>query len=352
MKTTFISTASLTASIGLSRAKTQVKLAQTQKEATTSRHADVGAALGYKTGQVLTLRQEHARLKTIIESNSVVSTRLSTTQAGLKLLSDDAQLFASQLLGARDTQSGPTILRDQAKAGLASFTDALNSSVDGAHLFSGNNSDVKPITDYFGSPTPANRQAVRNAFQTAFGVSPGDPASANISKADMEAFLAGPFADLFSDANWKADWSGASDQNIKSRISSSELIETSANANSAGIRKLAMAYAMVAELGLDKLGEGAYHAVVDQATVLATGAVQDLAREQSRLGIAQERVKNANERMSIQVDILSNHIGLLEGVDPFEAHTRATSLLTQLETAYAMTARIQNLSLLKYLPIA
>jgi flagellar hook-associated protein 3 FlgL len=56
--------------------------------------------------------------------------------------------------------------------------------------------------------------------------------------------------------------------------------------------------------------------------------------------------------MSIQIDILTNHIGTLEGVDPYEASTRLSSLLTQVETAYAMTARIQKLTLLNYLPIS
>jgi flagellar hook-associated protein 3 FlgL len=112
-----------------------------------------------------------------------------------------------------------------------------------------------------------------------------------------------------------------------------------------------MAYAMVADLGIEKLNQGAYQAVVDTGTRIAGEAVQDLAKEQSRLGTAQERVANANDRMSIQIDILTNHIGSLEGVDPYEASTRVSALMTQVETAYAMTARIQNLSLLKYLPV-
>jgi flagellar hook-associated protein 3 FlgL len=336
----------------VSLAKTQLKLAEAQKEQDTGRHADVGAALGYKTGQVLSLRQEHARLKTIIDSNSVVTTRLSATQAGLQQLTEDAQLFVSQLIGARNTDSGPTILRDQAKAALTSTIDALNSALDGAHLFAGINADITPIADYWATPTPGSRQAVIDEFQTAFGALPGASGNGNIAAGDMNAFLAGPFADLFSETGWAANWSAAADQNIKSRISTSELIETSANANSQGIRKLAMAYTMVADLGLDTLNEAAYQAVVDKATQLAGEAVQDLAREQSRLGISQERVKNANDRMSIQVDIITNHIGLLEGVDPFEAATRVSALLTQVETAYAMTARIQNLSLLKFLPLS
>ena len=351
MKTTLISTASMTAATRLSLAKTQLKLAEAQKEVTTGRHADVGATLGYKTGQTLSLRQDHARIKTIIDTNSVVATRLTSTQAALKSLSDDTQLFVGQLIGARNTDSGPTVVQNQAKAALTSFTNAINTAVDGAYLFSGINADVKPVTDYFATPTSANRQAVADAFLATFGTTPGDPANVNISAADMQAFLDGPFSDLFADPAWTTGWSSASDQNVKSRISTSELIETSTNANHVGIRKIAMAYAMVADLGIESLNQAAYQAVVDGATRIAGEAVQNLATEQSRLGTAQERVKSADERMSIQIDILANHIGLLEGVDPYEASTRVSALMTQVETAYAMTARIQNLSLLKYLPL-
>ena len=128
------------------------KLAEAQKEVTTGRLADVGASLGYKTGQTLSLRQDHARLKTIIDTNSVVSTRLSATQAALKSLSDDAQLFVGQLIGARNTDSGPTVVQNQAKAALVSFTNTINTALDGAHLFAGINADVKPLTDYYRNP--------------------------------------------------------------------------------------------------------------------------------------------------------------------------------------------------------
>jgi flagellar hook-associated protein 3 FlgL len=351
MKTTFVSTSSISAATRQSIQQTQVKLAEAQKEVTTGRLADVGASLGYKTGQTLSLRQDHARLTTIIDTNSVVSTRLSATQAALKSMSDDAQLFVSQLIAARNTDSGPTVLQNQAEAALNSFTNQVNSAIDGAHLFAGINADVKPVTDYNQVPTPANKQAVADAFTAAFGTTTSDPANASISANDMQAFLDGPFSDLFEDPSWTTNWSAASDQNVKSRISPSELIETSANANNVGIRKLAKAYAMVSDLGVENMNQAAYQAVVDTATKIAGEAVQDLAKEQSRLGTAQERIKTANDRMSIQIDIMTNHINLLEGVDPYEASTRVSQLMNQVETAYAMTSRIQGLSLLKYLPV-
>lgn len=350
MKTTYISTSAISAATRQSIFKTQEKLAVAQKEVTTGRLADVGATLGYKTGQTISLRQDHARLKTIIDTNSVVSTRLSASQAALKSISDDAQLFIGQLIGARNTASGPTVAQNQAQTALVSFTNALNTALDGAHLFAGINADVKPLTEYFSSPTAPNRQAVADAFFTNFGTDTSDPSISAISAADMQTFLNGDFAALFDDPAWGTDWSAAADQNVKSRISTSELIETSANTNTPAIRKLAKALTMVADLGAQNLNRGAFEVVVDNAIQLAGEAVQDLANEQARLGTAQERIKSANDRMSIQVDIMATQINVLESVDPFEASTRVSALMTQVETAYAMTARIQNLSLLKYLP--
>jgi flagellar hook-associated protein 3 FlgL len=352
MKSTFISTSALSVATRVSLIKTQTQLADAQKEVTTGRHADVGASLGYKTGQSISLRQDHARLKTIIDTNSVVSTRLSATQASLKSLVDDAQLFVSQLVAARNRDTGATVVQSQAEAALTSLIGTMNTAIDGAHLFAGINADVKPMTDYFATPTAPNRQAVADAFLAAFGTNAADPAISGVTAADMQTFLGGSFPALFDDPAWTTDWSSASNQNIRNRISTSELVETSTNANHAAFRKLAEAYAMVVDLGIENLNQATYEVVVDAAARLAGEAIQDLAQEQARLGTAQERIAKANDRMAIQVDIMVNHINLLEAVDPYEASTRVATLMNQIEAAYAMTARIQRLSLLNYLPVA
>jgi flagellar hook-associated protein 3 FlgL len=193
------------------------------------------------------------------------------------------------------------------------------------------------------------RQAVDAAFAAAFGFSQSDPQAANISSDDMQNFLDTSFADLFKDPAWKNNWSQASDQSVRSRVSSSELIETSANANADPIRKLVSAYTMVADLGTSNLNQAAFQTVVDQASKLTSEAIQGLTTMQADLGTAQQRVTDANSRMSTQKDIITNHVGALEGVDPYEASTRLTALMNQVETAYAMTARIQKLTILNYL---
>jgi flagellar hook-associated protein 3 FlgL len=63
----------------------------------------------------------------------------------------------------------------------------------------------------------------------------------------------------------------------------------------------------------------------------------------------QSAVTNANQRLAVQGDALQGRLGDLEDVDPAEAATKVNALMTQIETAYRLTARISELTLAKYL---
>jgi flagellar hook-associated protein 3 FlgL len=154
---------------------------------------------------------------------------------------------------------------------------------------------------------------------------------------------------LFAPSSWSADWSTASNQNIVSRISLSEDVVSSANANESPFRKLAQAYTMVADLGAQNLNETAFAALAETAAKLAGEAIQELTAVQARLGTSAERVSSSNTKMTAQQNVLNTQIDNLEAVDPFEAATRVTTLMTQLQTAYALTARVQQLTILNYL---
>lgn len=349
MKTTFISTSSISQATRSALMKVQQQLADAQKEMTTSRHADVGMTLGYRTGQTISLRQETSRLTTIIQTNTTVSTRLKTTQSTLQNLVDNAQSFVGQLMGSSMGGASALNVQTEAQSRLEGFLDTLNMTFGDGYLFAGVNSDVKPLNEYFESPTPANRQAVAAAFLAEFGVTQSDPAAQNISAADMQTFLDTTYADLFNDPSWSTDWSSASNENMRSRISTSELVQTSTNANEEAFRKLAKAYTMVADLGVQNLSQPAFEAVINQAIFDVNEAIQDLGELQSMLGTTEQRVKDASDRMTLQLDIMNTQVRSLEGIDPNEAATRVNQLLVQIETSYALTARIMGLSILDYL---
>ncbi|MGE5510103.1 MAG: flagellar hook-associated family protein [Bacteroidota bacterium] len=349
MKTTFISTQAISQATRLSLMKLQSRLQIAQKEVASGRLADVGLSLGAKAGETVSLRQEHTRLTAMKDTNAEVLSRLDLTQSSLKGMIQTAQDFLSQLIGARSSESGPEVIKAQAMTGLNSFIDTLNTSFNGAYLFSGINADVKPLADYEQTPTGPAQQAVANEFLTAFGVAQGAPGTETITPAAMATFLDGAFANLFDPTGWSTNWSSASDQNMRSRISTYELVESSVNANDVSFRELASAFTMVGDLGVTTLSGDTYQTVIDRAIKLVGDAVTGMSKLQSNLGTVQERVNKANDRMSIQIDILSAHIGTLESVDPYEASTRVNGLMTQIETAYSLTARLQKMSLLNYL---
>ena len=349
MLASFTSTRSLNEATRVSMLKLQNQLVTAQKELATGRLADVGVTLGGRTSDTVSLRQQFARFTTLIETNSIVTTRLDVTQATLESFSAAAVKFGGTLIASRDTDIGPTVAQGEAKANLITLMDGLNSTLGGEYLFGGINTTVKPVTNYYEVPTPANRQAVIDAFTTAFGVPPGDPAAISISAAAMQSFLDGPFADLFEEPAWSANWSSASDQNLQSRISSSEQVESSTNANQLAYRKLAKTYVMLADLGVQTLNKETYAAIVDSAAGISGQTIQDLAKVQAKLGTSAARVVDANDRMTSQQSIMTNQISNLEEVDPIEAAIRVNLLFTQLQASFALTARVQNLTILNFL---
>ena len=349
MKTTFVSTYSLSNSSRSVLMQQASNLAKLQTELSSGRKADVGLDLGSGTGEAVTLRSECNRLNAIMDTNALVSSRLDVTQAALDDMLSTAENFLSTLVGVSDSSGSAAVAQSEGEAGLDLLISRLNTQLNGSYIFAGLNTDVSPIADYSGTPAGSNQTAVDAAFFAYFGFDQDDPAVANISAADMETFLDGDFAALFDDPAWGNDWSSASDQSIRSRISTSELAETSVSANEDAFRQLAEAFTMIASLGTSDLGEGAYQAITEKASELLGQAIAGITDLMADMGTAQERVSNASERLAIQTDILNERINTLENVDTTETAVLLQTAVTQMETSYAVTARLSELSLINYL---
>lgn len=267
----------------------------------------------------------------------VFSVNAETTVDNL-VASINAAVTANTLSGveaSRDPVTGNLVLKSTDLTGKTDVTGSFT-DVDGTAV---------PVE---GSVTRSPQAAVASAFRSTFGFGIDDAAVSTIMPDDMKAFLDGSFTALFEGANWQ-DWSNASSQNIQSKISLREKVEASANANDPGIQKMAMAYTMVFDLGLDRLGEGTREALVNKAIATFSEATTGVTTLQSRLGAVQEKVEEADERMSLQKDILDEKIIHLEAVDPAEAKIRVDRLMTQIQTSYSLTAQLRTMSLINYL---
>lgn len=347
MSTTFISTNAVSATLRRSVMKSQVLISEATKEATTGRHFDVGLALGALNGRNVVLRAEFANMDKIIDTNALVTGRLNTTDNVLDQLIETAKTFQQEIAASRNNQSGASMVLPSARANLESLIASLNVSLDGQYLFAGIDTETQPIGPY-GAGSPS-KTAIDAAFVATFGFPQTSPLVAGISGAAMQNFLDTQFAAEFDDPAWGANWSSASDQVMSSRISTSEVIDTSVSANEQGFRKLAMAYTMLSDIGATGMSEAAFQVTIDSAWKMVGDAIYDLALVQGKIGTAQERTDGATDKLHIQKDLVTSQINAMEQVDPAEASHRVTALETQIDMALALTARIQKLSIINYL---
>ena len=347
MKTSFVSSLSVSQAMRYSTMRTQGDLVKAQKELDTGKVFDSGLALGARTAQTITFARDLERLNGIVDSNGLVSARLTATQEALTHITSAAQEFLGVLTASVSGDAAPSVTRDSGRAALDTLTSILNTPINGEYIFAGINTDVRPF-EGFAAGSPA-KTAFDAAFQTHFGFSQNDAAAANITTAQMDTFIAAALEPQFLGAGWQANWSNATDQSITSRIALNETTQTSVSGNDDGIRKLAMAAAAISDLFGSNLSVAGKQALVNRTVGLVGEAISSVAELQSQTGVVEQRVSAASERMKMQADLFERSIIETEGVDPYEAANRVKELLSHIETSYALTARIQQLSLLRFL---
>jgi len=351
MSPTFISSQYLANSLVLPVTQAQAALTTAMTEESTGQYADLGLQLGDQSGYELSLKEQVQQLQTLTSGNSLVSTNLSTAQNALSAMSSSAQSTLNDLIAWTPSANSGASLQTMGQSALQGLIASANATSGDQYVFGGVNSSVAPMADYYSTPTSAAKTAVDNAFQTAFGVLPTDPAAASITSGQMQAFLSGPFAALFSGSNWTSDWSSASSTNTTAEIAPGQTVATSTNANHPAFSELAQAYTMLSEFGGSELSASAQQAVASAATSLITQGQASLTDTQTTLGATQSAVTNANSSMSAQLTLLQKQLDGLDNVDQNATAAQISSLTNQIQMAYELTARLQQLNLAQYLPV-
>ncbi len=347
MKLSFISSTAIQNAMRQTIRQAQNEMTSASTEATTGVYADIGVALGSNTSLSVNLTREVSRIDSILSSNSIANQRMTSSQTALSGMGTQAQKLMDQLVALRGNTDGSSVALSQstATAALSSVIASANTMVNGEYLFAGTNTDVQPMTDYSATAN-AQIQTALSQYATSNGTTVD-----KLTADQVKDFITTTVEPMFtSDSAW-ANWSSASDQNMTSRISNSEVVETSTNSNASGMRYLALAASVTNALmgTTPALNSDALNAVTDQAISYARQAVDGLNNQASQLGLSQSRLSDANTALNAQKTILNTSIGDLTGVDPYEASTKVNSLETQLETAYTIVSKIQQLSLVNYL---
>ncbi|QND39861.1 flagellar hook-associated family protein [Rhizobium leguminosarum bv. viciae] len=348
MKSSFISSSAIQNAMRLTIRQAQNQMTKATMEATTGVYADIGVSLGGNASGSVDFSREVDRIASIKSSNSLVTARMESSQLGLSKMKDVGDGLGFEADGAPGSHDpgSITVAIQSATSALSTMMDTANTMVNGEYLFSGINTDVQPLTD----KTTATSAAIvtqLNTYATGLGKAVSD-----LTGAEMSTFITTTVEPMFSETartDPTTGWSQASSQNMTSRISNSEVIESSTNANSEGMRYFALASVMTSALLGRGLSSDAMSTVSKQAISYTTKATSGLVTRASQLGLSQERVKKSNDALDAQSNIIKNKLVDLRGVDPYEASTLVKTLETQLETAYTIVSKIQQLSLVNYL---
>jgi flagellar hook-associated protein 3 FlgL len=351
MSANFVSSQALAMSLVQPVMQAQSSLTTAMTEESTGQYADLGLELGEQSGYELSLKEQVGQLQTLTSNNSIVSTGLSTAQSALSSISSTAQTTLNDLTAWTPGSNSGASLLNIGQSALQSLIASANATSGDQYVFGGINSAVAPMADYYSTPASAAKTAIDQAFQTTFGVLPSDPAAANISAAAMQSFLSGPFAALFQGASWSSDWSQASSTNTSAEIAPGETVTTSTNLNESGFQDLTQAYAMLSEFGGSQLSSSAQQAVATAASSLVSQGVDSMTNIQAELGSTQSAVTNANSSMSSQLTILEQQVDNLDDVNANTTAAQINSLTNQIQMAYELTSRLQELNLAQYLPV-
>ena len=351
-----ISTLSFNNSTRTSLLRLQTSIVEATQEVNSGRHVDVGRTLGRLTGSAVSARAEENTFKEQQTSNGLVETRLKNIDASLATLSEGAESVANNLIASGVSTDFGTIV-DQARSGLQTLTGALNAKGDGQYLFGGNNTSEQPIkTDQ--AATDAQAAAIALSFSDFVAAATGGTDPSVVTAQQMADYLGNGFEEVLTPAPsvfhkfgdlFPADWTSASGEPIESRISKSETIESSADANDKSFRGIAMAYTMLSAFGTSALSRDARIALTNRATSLLKDGSDGIVKQRADIGIKLKRIESADAELLRQQDIMADTVSKLENVDITEAGVRVNALKTQLEAAYAVTGKIQNLSILDYL---
>ncbi len=350
MKTSFSSNIGIQSSLAQTLAKAQKELVGANQEVATGLHADMGVALGSSTTRSLDLTRDMLRIESLQASNSLAKTRIDSSEGALSNMADNITTATGLLTGLGNTESTVNEVVLTMTSALDAFTAAGNSSAAGEYLFSGTNTDVKPLTSYTesGSPLKAAFDAELSAYLSTNSIA----SKSDMTAAQMNDFLT-DLHDKFMDTTtvpnfWSTNASSASDTQMTTRITPSETITSSVSANDQSFRNFMFGAIVTIEF-LPTANDQTRSVIVSKAQEAIGRSSTGLSQLRSELGLSSERISKATDMLSAQKTILEKSVTDLQSVDPYEAATRVTQLKSLLEAAYTLTSRIQQLSLINYL---
>ncbi|SHF50005.1 flagellar hook-associated protein 3 FlgL [Loktanella atrilutea] len=332
------------------------QISDASREVTTGLKAQPFDALGHKSADAIAIRMQIQRNDGFIASNTLLDGRFLAVETSLGSIRTAAQDVLDQSFVAL-TSTGSKSLAEIARSAIDTLIERSAVSDSSGFLMSGTRSDVSPLQGW----TEVNPDT---------GLSPAgiveDVLSGPMnSLADVQSKIAALKA-VFSDSdstnpsrNFEAsfyngsptrDANGQVNPPLTVRVSTTETMAQPVQANATAMRDLMRGLAMVSAVDAGQISDpDARAAWIDEARNAIANGISGTTELETNTGVLRSRLSTITETQQSRGTLLAKEQLLLEGTDQYDAATRLTQLQTQLESSYAVTARLSRLSFLNYL---
>ncbi|MGJ8544666.1 MAG: flagellin [Sulfitobacter sp.] len=327
-------------------------------ETTTGLKAQPYDALGSKSADAIAIRMQITRNDGFLASNALMDRRFLAVETSLSAIRTAGQDVLEQSFLALSSAGASTDhLGQVARAALDTLIERSAVSDSSGFLMSGTRSDVAPLQRW-DTPNPDTGLSPAAIVNDVIGGGMTTMADVQANIDALKAVFAGTdtvdparnFEASFYNGTPALDAGGQPNAPLTARISDSETLNQSAQANDPAMRDLMRGLAMLSSVDVNEITDpDAREAWITEARGAISSGLSGLAELETTTGLNRARLADTITAQESRSGFLDGERLLLEGTDQYDAATRLTQLQTQLESSYAITARLSRMSFLNYL---
>lgn len=311
----------------------QAEVTRRANEMTTGLVADRGAHLKGDQTVAAALAHDLAIVEALSRNAAALATTAGAMQSALQSLDALASDVGLRMLSPAADRDGPLTgtLAGQARQAFAGAVAALNTRAGGQTLFAGTATDGPATVD------------AETLLSLSSAAAAGQQTAADIAAAILA---------------WFDDPAGFSAQGYLGGLSRppaplapGETADLAPTAVDPAVRRTLAGLAIAAlsvELAAGGPSEVASGLQREAGGILTAGGTERTA-VMADLGLVEERISVAATRLGAERSAMARAQSDLLSADPYEAATQLSSRQSQLETIYAVTARLSRLSLVEFL---
>jgi flagellar hook-associated protein 3 FlgL len=300
-----ISTYTLASQINTNNRSLQARVAETQIQLSSGLKSTDYKGIAFESDRLLNYEGEFSRLDSYNVNITVAENRMSYTYAVIDNIIDRLVSFQTDLAAQTSAASGPNSDLAFDVTHNQNYQDLLNllgTQQGGEYIFSGTASNIPPI------------DVTDPGFTAPFAL--GGPANATYYQGNNES------------------------QNIP--VSEGITVNVGVSANESGFEKAIRAFRLV-------IDNPANATAVSEAYDLVNQAMDEVIAIRSRVASNNNTALQQRDLNSEEASFLQNAISDIRDIDIAEASVRSTQLSTLLEASYAVTVRLNQLTLASFI---